>query len=57
MNVEIWRKIPGHDGYEIRKRCVGRRGELTDFSKSYGVGVSTISDIRNGKIWKHVVAG
>ena len=40
--------------HDIRSKLTGKRGELTRIAVEYGVHVSTIWRIRNGKGWTHI---
>lgn len=59
-------KLTNADVAEIRRRRGKRKGKRTDpahkdsiasMAREFGVSVSTISNIANGHIWRHVKCG
>jgi hypothetical protein len=47
-------KLSDRDVHEIRRLYSGRRGQLTELAKSYGVNRSTIKRAAVGVMWSHL---
>lgn len=47
-------KLTSEQVKEIKSRATGKRGERANFAREFGVSDVAISDLLNGKTWRHI---